>query len=152
MEEPIVSKLLKIALYAVLALGIMGIVTLPWLLPEYTWYFYGIRDLTPEYRIFIMLFLLVTAVLGLWIIVEMIRMLDSIPQGPFIRANVRALSRLGSILFVLATIFFAKCFIYVTLLTLGGGCLFTIAGLFALTLANLIRQAVIFKEENDLTI
>ena len=152
MKEPLSSKLLEIALYVVMVLGIAGVLTLPLFLENYTWYFYGVVRLESSYRVFILMFLTVTAVLGLWIIGEMIVMLRSIPEGPFVKKNVNALNRVGLVLFALAVLFIVKCLLYVTLLTLGGACLFIIAGLFAFTLANLFKQAINFKEENDLTI
>ncbi len=152
MKEPLSSKLLKIALYVVMVLGIAGVLTLPLFLETFTRYFYGVVRLASSYRTFILLFLTMTAVLGLWIIGEMIMMLRTIGEGPFVKKNVAALNRVGMILFVLAVLFIGKCLLYVTLLTMGGACLFIIAGLFAFTLANLFQQAINFKEENDLTI
>jgi len=152
MKEPIVSRILKSFLYIVFVLGIAGTVTLPFMLETYTGYFYDSFYLQPGYRSFIIPFLMSVAVLGLWIIAEMIWMLNSIPKGPFVIRNVRALGRIGVILLSLSLIFFLKCFMYATFLTMGCGFLFLIGGLFAFTLANLFSQAVAYKEENDLTI
>lgn len=152
MKEPLVSRALKISLYIIFALGILGTLTLPLMLEFYTGLFYDAYYLEPGYRTFIIVFLTIAAIMGLWIVLEMIWMLRSIPKDPFVVRNVRALNRIGVILLVLAVLFFAKCAVYVTFLTMGCGLLFIICGLFAFTLANLIRQAVAFKEENDLTI
>lgn len=152
MKEPLVSKLLRIALYIIFVLGVLGTVTLPFMLDFYTGYLYDAYYLEPGYRAFIMTFLISAAIPGLWAVLEMIRMLRSIPQGPFVMRNVRALGRIGVILFILAVLFFVKCMVYVTFLTMFCGILFVVCGLFAFTMANLFRQAVVFKEENDLTI
>lgn len=152
MREPIVSKALKISLYIIFALGVAGTVTLPFLLEFYTGILYDAYYLLPGYRMFILVFLMFVAVLGLWIILEMIRMLRSIPTDPFVMRNVLALKRIGVILLVLAALFFLKCLNYVTFLTMACGFGFIVCGLFAFTLSNLFRQAVVFKEENDLTI
>lgn len=152
MKEPLVSRALKISLYIIFVLGVLGTLTLPLMLEFYTGLFYDAYYLEPGYRTFILIFLFIAAIMGLWIVLEMIWMLRSIPQDPFVVRNVRSLNRIGVILLVLAVLFFAKCMVYVTFLTMGCGLLFIICGLFAFTLANLFRQAVAFKEENDLTI
>lgn len=152
MKEPVVSKALKIFLYAIFVLGVLGVVTLPMMLEYYTGFLYDAYYLQPGYRRFILTFLVLVAVLVLWIVVEMIRMLRSIPTDPFVARNVRALRRCGAVGIIIAVLFFLKCTFYVTFLTMACGVLFIICGLFAFTLSNLFAQAVRFKEENDLTI
>jgi len=152
MREPLVSKALKIILYIIFVLGVLGTVTLPLMLDTYTGVLYDAYYLQPGYRGFIICFLMVAAVFGLWAVLEMILMLRSIPCDPFVARNVRALRRLGIILLILAALFIAKCLYYVTFLTLVCGLLFFVCGLFAFTLGSLFQQAVAYKEENDLTI
>ena len=152
MREPLVSRILKYALYAAFALGVAGMVTLPFMLDTYHRIFTDAYFSDPGYRTFILIFLMTVSVPALWIVLETILMLRSIPKGPFVTRNVRALSRIGVISLVLAAIFFCKCFVYLTFLTFVCGFLLIGFGLFAFTLAALIRQAVIFREENDLTI
>ena len=79
-------------------------------------------------------------------------MLRSIPSGPFVMRNVHALYRIGVVFFVLAAAFLGKCFVFLTFLTLFCTAFFVGSGLFAFTLAALIRQSVVFREENELTI
>lgn len=152
MKESLVSRFLRYALYAVLILGVVFTVTLPFMLNRYMMLLYDAYQLESGYHTFILLFLIAVAVPGLWVVLEMILMLRSIPQGPFVMRNVHALNRIGVIFIVLAAAFLGKCLLYVTFLTLLGGLLFILGGLFAFTLADLFRQAVAFKEENDMTI
>jgi hypothetical protein len=152
MQEPFASKMLKITLYVIFGLGILITVTLPFMLDHYVRYLYHASYVEQGYHNFILVFLIIVATLGLWAIWEMIRMLHSVGRDPFVIRNVRALNRVGIILFILAVLFFGKCCVYVTVLTLGCGFLFTLGGLFAFTLARLFHRAVTFKEENDLTI
>lgn len=152
MKEPIVSKALKAALSIIFVLGVLGTVTLPWLLNYYTYYFYDEYYLRPGYRQFILLFLMIVAVICLWIVAELIRMMHSIPTDPFIMRNVLALRRIGILLVALSALFFAKCAYYLTFLTLACGFLFVVGALFVFTMSNLFRQAVVYKQENDLTI
>ena len=152
MREPIVSRILRYTLYAGFAAGAIITATLPFLLDKYFVILYDAYYLKSGYRTFILVFLMFVGLAGLWVILELIWMLRSIPLGPFIIRNVWALKRVGVIFFVLAVVFFGKCVLYVTILTMVGGALFLLGGLFSFTLASLFRQAVAFREENDLTI
>ena len=152
MREPLVSLVLKVSLYIILILGILGTVTLPFMLESYAALFRGNYYMEPGYRTFIVTFMICVAIPGLWIILEMIWMLRSIPRGPFIMRNVRALSRIGVILLIITAMFLVKCFVDFSFLTMACTVLFLVCGFFAFTLSNLFRQAVIYKEENDLTI
>jgi len=152
MKEPLVSRILKYALYAVFAAGVVITATLPLMFTTYTYIFFGNVSLREEYIAFIVPFLMSIGVPCLWIVLEMIWMLRSIPKGPFVIRNVHALYRIGILFLVLAAAFAAKCFIFLTFLTLFSAFLFTGGGLFAFTLAALIRQSIVFREENDLTI
>ena len=152
MKEPLASRILKYALYAAFVLIVVGVATLPFMLETYMRILHDACHLEPEYRKFILIFLTGIAVPGLWILLEAIWMLRSIPEGPFVTRNVSALNRVGAIFLGLAVMFFGKCLIYLTFLTLLCGFVFIGCGLFSFTLAALIRQAVVFREENDLTI
>ena len=145
MKEPLVSRILRYALYAVFVLGAVGTVTLPFMLDTYSRILLDAYYPESGYRTFILIFLMTAAVAGLWIVGEMIFMLRSIPKGPFVRRNVRALRRIGVIFLLLALAFLGKCLVYVTFLTLLCGLLFIGAGLFAFTLAALIGQAIVFR-------
>jgi len=96
--------------------------------------------------------LITVAIPGLWIVWEMILMLRSIPKDPFVMRNVSALNRIGIIMLGISALFFAKLLFYITFLTMVSGILLLIFGVFAFTLSSLFKQAVIYKEENDLTI
>ena len=154
MKESPVSRILKYALYAVFAVGIALTVTLPFMLDTYTVIVQDVYYMRTGYRTFILAFLMAVAVPGLWAVLEMIWLMRSIPspEGPFTARNVRGLKRVGFIFLGLAAAFMYKCLMYITILTLFCGFLFIGGGLFAFTLAGLIRQAVVFREENDLTI
>lgn len=152
LKEPWVSRALKIVLYVVFAAGAAGVVTLPVLLETWMRLFYDAYSLEPGYRSFILAFLMVVAALGLCAVWEMIRIMRTIPEDPFVRKNVASLRRIGVLLLIESALFFLKCLYYATFLTMVAGFLFAVCGLFAFTLCNLFRQAVAFREENDLTI
>ena len=152
MKQSLASRALKIMLYVVFVVGVVGTGTLPWMLDRYMGYFYDAYSLQPGYRTFILGFMMVVAALGLWVIVELIRMMRSLSSDPFIMRNASALRRIGAVALAIALLFFLKCCYYVTFLTLAGGFLLLLCSLVAFTLGNLFRQAVVYKQENDLTI
>ena len=152
MKEHFSCRVLKVSLYVIFVLGIIGTLTLPFMLEYYMRLFYDYYALHPGYRTFLLVFMTSVAIPGLWVVWEMILMMRSIPLGPFIMRNVRALRRIGIIMFVISAMFIAKLLLYFTFLTMACGVLFLILAFFALTLSNLFHQAVIYKEENDLTI
>jgi len=152
MKESFASKVLKISLYVIFALGVVGTASLHFMLDYYMMLFYDAYSLYPQYRTFLFIFMTSAAIPGLWVVWEMILMMRSIPLGPFIIRNVHALRRIGVIMFVVSAMFFAKLFLYFTFLTMAFGVLLLILAFFAFTLSNLFRQAVLYKEENDLTI
>jgi hypothetical protein len=152
MKEPLAGRILRYTLYAAFVVGVVGTVTLPFMLDTYVLVLGGDYYFEPSYRKFILVFLTSIAVPGLWIMLEMIWVLHSIPNGPFVMRNVSALNRIGVILLALAIMFFGKCLLYLTVLTMLCGFVFIGCSLFSFTLAAVIRQAVVFREENDLTI
>jgi hypothetical protein len=152
MKQSIFSRLLLWALYAAFVGGAIIAVTLPWMLDEYARIFRGAASLTAEYRAFILPFLMAVSVPGLWIVAEMVFMMRSIPGGPFVMRNVHALYRIGGLSFLLAGAFLYKCFVNMTFLTLLFMLFFIGSGLFAFTFAQLIKQSIRYREENELTI
>ena len=152
MKEPLVSRILKYALCAAFIAILAGAATLPFMYDRYASVLYDAYYNQPGYRAFIIIFLIFASAPCLWITLEMIFMLRSIPKNPFAAGNVRSLNRIGALFFILAAAFFIKCALYITILTLLCGFLFVGGGLFAFTLAALICQSAAYKDENDLTI
>ena len=151
-KEFAVSKILRIILYIIFVLGILTTVTMPFMITTYMKILYDAYEIREGYKNFITIFLMVIGTLGLFIVYELIIMLRTISQNPFIKRNVKSLNIIGITAFITALLFFIKCFLYITIMTLIAGICLVILGLFALTLANLFNKAVEYKEENDLTI
>ena len=152
MVESQVSRILLYTLYTAFVVGVAITLSLPFAMDSYMRIFNDGFAALEGYRNFIQVFLLVAGGSGLWVIFEMIGMLRSIPYGPFVSQNVRALQRVGYLLLILSLLFVVKCFCYMTFLTLVCTILLIMSSLFAFTLADLFRRAVAFREENDLTI
>lgn len=152
MKEPLFCRILKYTLYAVFVLGVICTLTLPLMLDVYEGSILRNTTFSPAYRAFILPFLMIVAIPCLWIVLEMIFMMRSIPKDPFVMRNVAALRRIGLIFFLLSAAFIIKCLFFLTFLTLFCTILFIGCGLFSFTLSALIRQSIVFREENDLTI
>jgi len=152
MKEPLFARILKYALCATFVLGVAGTISMPFMIDYYFRWFRNTPSLSPEYRSFILPFLMAVAVPLLWIVMEMILMLRSIPNAPFIKRNVHALNRIGIIFFVIAATFLGKLLVFLNFLSLVFAVFLIGSGFFAFTLAALIRQSIVLREENDLTI
>jgi len=152
LKESAASKILRIILYVIFAAGIIVTVTMPFMIKTYMKVLYDAYEVREGYKIFITIFLMVVGTLGIFIIFELIIMMRTITKNPFIKRNVKSLNIIGITAFITAALFFAKCFLYITIMTLLCGICLVILGLFGLVLADLFKKAVEYKEENDLTI
>ena len=152
LKESFASKILRVILYITFIAGIALTVTMPFMIDTYMRILYDAYIIQEGYKLFITVFLMLVGILGLFIIFELIIMLRTMLKNPFVKRNVKSLNRIGIMAFIIAMLFFVKCFLYVTFLTLIFGICLVILGLFAFTLANLFNKAVEYKEENDLTI
>lgn len=72
--------------------------------------------------------------------------------NPFISANVTCLRKISVASILISIIYVVKCFFSFTIATVVIIVIFIIASLFCLTLKDLFKQAIYFKEENDLTV
>ena len=72
--------------------------------------------------------------------------------NPFVSENVTCLRKMSVCCFLISLIFFARAFSRFTFETAAIILVFIVGGLFCLTLKDIFKQAVAFKEENDLTV
>lgn len=70
----------------------------------------------------------------------------------FVMENVRSLSKMGNWSFFIAGMSLVRNIVYTTIVMIVVVFVFIIAGLFSKVLALVFEQAVLYKEENDLTI
>lgn len=133
--------------------GILIWISLPWsvtwLMPRIKPY-YAYDDF---FRWFILVLLFVTGALAIWIVYEIRRFFISINnKNPFIYSNVTVLKRIAISSFIIALAYIVKIVYFPTVLTIVVTMIFIIAGFFCIVLAEVFRQAVDVKQENDLTI
>ena len=151
-SESAASKTLRLILYALFPAGALVTITMPFMIDTYMAALYDAYAIEAGYKTFITVFLMAVGALGLFIIFELVIILRTIPKDPFVKRNVRSLNVIGSAAFVCAAMFFLKCFLYVTIMTLLCGACLVILGLFAFVLGDMFARAVAYKQENDLTI
>lgn len=97
--------------------------------------------------------LMISGIMAVYILWGLRRIFKSlVNSNPFNTDNVTILRRIGTAGFIIAAAFLAKCLFWFTLATVIIVIIFAIAGLFCLVLADVFHQAVLYKEENDLTI
>lgn len=152
MKSTIIARILRIGLSAAFCAGVCGLLSAFFWLDWYLKYFGDLFMVQENYRMYLLCFLYAVGILVLWIIAELVLMLRTVTQDPFVRRNSKALRRMGVVAIVCGGLFFLKCIQYFTPLTLICGGAFVLCGLFSLTLSGLFARAVEIKEENDLTI
>jgi hypothetical protein len=142
------SGYVKLLLDAVFIGGIAIFLTLPWCL--------GIAfDLikNDENYFFLLAFFYFTGIFALSLVHEIRKIFKNInKRNPFIIDNVKSLKSMALASFIIAIAYVVKVIFFPSILTIIMTMVFVIAGLFLLILSEVFHQAVIVKEENDLTI
>jgi hypothetical protein len=97
-------------------------------------------------------FLVMAGLLALWVLFELLLVMRTVTDDPFVERNVGAFLRMGIAAEAAGALFLAKCFVFFTPMTAICGIVMLLSGLFALVLAGVFRKAVAYKRENELTI
>lgn len=130
--------------------GIAIVLGLPLVLK---WYMDWLIGSTSELYAFLLPFLYVTGILALIIVNELRKIFKTLNRmDPFRMDNVKSFKLMSVCCFVIACLYIVKIFFFNSFLTIILMMVFIIGGFFLLILAEVFRQAVIVKEENDLTI
>ncbi len=144
------SGLVKHLLDLIFVGGIGILLSLPIALK---WYMGLMYTRTSENYNFLLGFLFITGILALAVVYEIRNLLKNInKRNPFIRANVKSLNRIAVSCLLIAACYIIKVIFYNSFLTIIITMVFIITGFFSIILAEVFQQAVIVKEENDLTI
>lgn len=96
---------------------------------------------------------LICGVFACLIVYELRKMIRSVEnENCFVQENVTSLRRMGNYSFIIAAASVTRLFLYATPGVFVVILVFVIAGLFSKVLANVFYQAIVYKEDNDLTI
>lgn len=144
-----INKLTKALVDIFFYLGIVTCLLVPFATPKIMRYL-NLSDslITPT-----IITLLLSGVCAVYIIFQLKRTFKTLITGnPFVIENTLYLKNMSIAAFLISLIYIIKLFYWFTFATLIIVLVFLIAGLFCLTLRDLFKQAVKFKEDNDLTI
>ncbi|HEY8911121.1 MAG TPA: DUF2975 domain-containing protein [Desulfosporosinus sp.] len=144
------SGIVKYILDLVFVGGIGVFLSLPIALK---WYLGLMYSRTSENYNFLFGFLFVTGIFALLIVNEIRKLLMNLNRGnPFIIGNVTSLNRIAISCWLITACYVIKIIFYNSFLTIIVAMVFIITGFFSIILAEVFRQAVEVKGENDLTI
>lgn len=145
------SFYIKILLLVIMAGTAMIVVFLPWVVEIYLKIDYGIY--TAYARIVLLVVLYPCGVCAFLVENELRKIFKTLElRNPFVQRNAKSLNRMGFLLIVIFVMFIVKIILLNTLMTMIFAVAIIILALFCFVLADVFKQAVIFKQENDLTI
>ena len=143
------TRFTNIFINAIFFLGMAVCILVPWIIRVAGEY----NPVFKEYYWQMVVVFFLSGVFAELIFYELRRMFRTLmAEDPFVMQNVVSLKRMGYYAFVIAVLTASRLFIIVTAAVLIVILVFTIAGLFSLVLSQVFRHAVIYKQENDLTI
>lgn len=149
MQKSSVSKVTKIVVDIFFYLGIVCVIGVPFLS----------KALQMQYSTIITHLKFMTAILFLsgvcavYILYNFKKMFKTLTHGnPFVWDNIKCFNRMAAACAIIAVIYIIKCVVMFSLATVVIICVFLIAALFCLTLKDIFKQAIIYKEENDWTV
>lgn len=145
-----VTKLTKIILDIMFAVGIVIVLTLPLILKVYGKY---VDSQVLKYLWWMIFVLGICGIFSLMIVWELRKMFQTVLcEDCFVKSNVKSLEKMGRYSFAIAVLMIVRCCFYITLAAASIVVIFIIAGLFSKVLAQVFDKAVTYKLENDLTI
>lgn len=152
MRVPLVSKMFRVTIYIFLAAGVITVGITGYIGVKNWKDVSNFSYLFSDFDTFMVVFIFFIAILMVWLMVELSRMMKTLWDNPFTTRNVDALFRLGIDILFLVFFFLVKSIFFYTILTVICTAGLLGASLAVFTLQSLFRQAVAYKEEVELTI
>ncbi|MBQ6893808.1 MAG: DUF2975 domain-containing protein [Clostridia bacterium] len=148
-NKSLVHRISKILVDVLFYFGILAVIAVPWwskflsesmFYTEAEWYMMmGVLMLTGACAVYI-----------LFVIKGMYKTL--LGENPFVSENVSAFRKVAVASALIALVYLIKCVFLFSVATLVIVIIFSVATLFCLTLKDIFKQAVCYKEENDWTV
>lgn len=146
---PGIARFTKILLDLLFYAGIAATVSVPWTMRWVATFYTAFAE---HLTLHTVLFVLAGAC-SVLILFELRRILRTVVAGDcFLRRNVASLSRMAYYAFAIAVLMAVRLTVIFTPGLLAIVCVFVLAGLFSLVLAQVFECAVNYKQDNDLTI
>ncbi len=144
-----VNKLTKIVVDIFFYLGIITVISVPFIIPKI------IKNLNLSESLVLptTITLLLSGACAVYLIFQLKKIFKTLTSGnPFVVENTICLKNMAIAAFIISIIYLYKLTYWFTPATVIIVLVFLVAGLFCLTLEDLFIQAIKFKEDNDLTI
>ena len=130
--------------------GILCCIALPFVMPRLV---YGFAYHERAFAISLNAILLPAGLCVVYILWQLKAMFKTLLGGnPFVTENVSSLRKCAVASFLIAIIFAGKMIFAFSVMMVVAVLIFSLLGLFCLTLKDLFKQAVAYKEENDWTV
>ena len=149
MQKSAINKVTKIVVDIFFYVGIMCVIGVPFLGKILQMQY----NYNPQNLKFMTAILFTSGVCAVYILYNFKSMFKTLVGGnPFVRDNIKCFNRMAVASVIIALIYIVKCFVLFSLATVTIICVFLIAALFCLTLKDIFKQAINYKEENDWTV
>lgn len=152
MKKKLLHRLVLALLFVALLASLACLVTLPMFVRTWLFILGDAYSLSPSYQVFMTVFVVLLGLGASFILFELIRIFQTLEREPFDMRNVRALRRVGICGIAVSALFIVKVVLFITPLTVICALILLICGLFALVLSNVFAEAVMYKQDHDLTI
>lgn len=148
-QKSIVHHMTKVCIDILFYVGIACCTLVPfsssWLL--------GYFNISDDMAVFVILILLASGISSVYILWQLKVIFKTLLNGnPFIHANVTCLRKIAVSCLVISLIYIVKLIVLPTISTAVIIAIFMIACLLCLTLKDLFKQSIYYKDENDLTV
>jgi len=142
------SMWIDICVKIVFVLGIIVTITLPFLLKKYVEWFNPVLDYNAA-----LVILYVSSLPALTIVYQFIKIFGTLKQdNPFIMENVKSLKIISTCSIIIAIEYIIGIFFIVSIFEIILTAVFIVTWLGGYILAELLKKAIEYKEENELTI
>lgn len=148
-QKSIVHYMTKVCIDILFYAGIICCALVPFSSSWMSRYFY----VADEMVLFAIIILLASGILCVYILWQLKVIFRTLLDGnPFIHANVTCLRKIAMSCLVISLIYVVKFIVMPTISTVVIVAIFVIACLLCLTLKDLFKQSIYYKDENDLTV
>ncbi len=148
-QKSIVHYMTKVCIDVLFYLGIICCVLIPFSSSWMKKYFY----VADERVLFVTIILLASGISCIYILWQLKVIFRTLLNGnPFIYANVACLRKIAMSCMAVSLIYIVKLIVMPTISTVIIIAIFVIACLLCLTLKDLFKQSIYYKDENDLTV
>ncbi len=148
-QKSIVHYMTKVCVDVLFYVGIICCALVPFSSSWLVRYFY----ITDEMVLFMKVILLASGISGVYILWQLKVIFRTLMEGnPFIHANVTCLRKIAVACLVISLIYVLKLIVLPSISTVVIVAIFSVVCLLCLTLKDLFKQSIYYKDENDLTV